>query len=1496
MKTPRLLTLGIASMLLMPCATHAVTDIWNGGSLFSDDLDANQNWADFSAPVSDIANTNLIFAGTIRLTPLVEVVFSARSITFNNTAGAFGIGGQQFNIGAGGIVNQDTQTMTFGNLVDFSAPGTTGIPTINAAVGGLSFLDTVTLPLGTLTVTGSGSTFFAEIRPMVGSTGAAWNLIKAGSGTMTWAPDFKTTFDVIVDAGTLTLSKEDSFGSALAVNGTSTLNLNEGITIDSGQLTRASGATINIGAGKTFTVQDGGTANITGAFSHASSGPIIVTGAGSTFSTTSTLTLGGGSTTSVLLGGSVSAGAGTVNVGTSGDGVVNVSNGSFFDGGNLVVGLFGNAGSVTFSGGSTGAFSHLDVDASSVAGTSGVLSIQSGSIVTGTTLDIATNGFANDGTVLITGAGSTLTVTGSGGTTINIGAFANSTGTLHVNSNGTFNSGLGLTIVHPTGTIDIDSAFYHSQGNLRIDGGKLTRNIPGVLSLNAGTTLTVQNGGDVIIDGAFTNNSASTITVTGAGSIFTTNSTLSVNGGSTLGILLGGDVSSGAGTIRIGTSGNGAVTVDGAGSTLVSGAALIGLNGSAGSLIFANASAGALEAISVNDSGGAGTSGLLQIQSGAVVTGTSLVLSDGLNASTGTVTITGAGSALTLNGASTATVGAASTSTGTLNVNSNGTFNSSTGLTTVNATGTIAIAGGTYNANGSLTLNGGQLTRDAAGVFALDAGRTFRVQAGGDAVFTGGFANSTASTMVVTGAGSTLTTGGGALDIHGSSTLSVGLGGSVSTGGGNVTVGAFGGNGTMVVGGAGANLSGNTLNVGLNGNTGSLTFLSGGSGDFGVVRVAASGVAGTVGTLSIQTGATVTGTSLAVASSPAATTGTIIISGAGSALTLDSALSSTIGAISGSSATLTVENGGTFTTSTGRTTVNATGDLNINNGGTMIVRGDMTIHSALEISAGGTVILSEDAPLAPAAFQFAEAEVGMSSNLDLGTWKDGAFASAGSDLAAVPEPGVGALLATGLMLLGMRRRRSCEVSGMWDGFVTRRGRRRTSESPARRHSNGLQTRPTIANAIRISLAGFLSASAFAQGPLNPPPGPPAPSMKSLTQIEPRIEISAANTPGDATSVFLITQPGSYYLSANLTAPNGKNGLKVQGSDVHIDLNGFAVIGGNSSTGILIDPGSSRVEIHNGAVRSFINGVSGSSPNIRVRNLIVGSCITGILLGSAALVENCTVSDCQTGISITSGRVAGCTVREARAGIALTGTTDAGTVADCTVQSINPPVSNGIGISAGEGAVISGCSVRGFGGRGIVAGTDAIISGCSAVSNGQFGSGASGIAVGFGSSVTNCTARGNTGPGFDVASGGRVMGSVARSNGSYGVVVSFAGTVQGCNVTSNGDGGIYVPSVHSLVKENHVVNNGFGTPGGSGIHVTGTANRIEHNHVNQNHEAGILLESGGNILLANSAKGNNGAGPAPAPAYVGVAGNIVGTIVDSSAGLNDAANNANANIR
>src|SRR5215813_10463462 len=79
-----------------------------------------------------------------------------------------------------------------------------------------------------------------------------------------------------------------------------------------------------------------------------------------------------------------------------------------------------------------------------------------------------------------------------------------------------------------------------------------------------------------------------------------------------------------------------------------------------------------------------------------------------------------------------------------------------------------------------------------------------------------------------------------------------------------------------------------------------------------------------------------------------------------------------------------------------------------------------------------------------------------------------------------------------------------------------------------------------------------SKLAFGQGNLNPA-GPPAPSMKTLGQIEPRTPISSLP--------YFITNSGSYYVTTNLSLDMESHGIAISADNVTLDLGGFTLTGG-----------------------------------------------------------------------------------------------------------------------------------------------------------------------------------------------------------------------------------------------------------------------------------------------------------------------------------------------
>lgn len=61
MKLYRILATAMA--LILAARVFAATDTWDGGGA-DNNISTNNNWADKTAPVSDLNNTDLIFAGT----------------------------------------------------------------------------------------------------------------------------------------------------------------------------------------------------------------------------------------------------------------------------------------------------------------------------------------------------------------------------------------------------------------------------------------------------------------------------------------------------------------------------------------------------------------------------------------------------------------------------------------------------------------------------------------------------------------------------------------------------------------------------------------------------------------------------------------------------------------------------------------------------------------------------------------------------------------------------------------------------------------------------------------------------------------------------------------------------------------------------------------------------------------------------------------------------------------------------------------------------------------------------------------------------------------------------------------------------------------------------------------------------------------------------------------------------------------------------------------
>ena len=327
----------------------------------------------------------------------------------------------------------------------------------------------------------------------------------------------------------------------------------------------------------------------------------------------------------------------------------------------------------------------------------------------------------------------------------------------------------------------------------------------------------------------------------------------------------------------------------------------------------------------------------------------------------------------------------------------------------------------------------------------------------------------------------------------------------------------------------------------------------------------------------------------------------------------------------------------------------------------------------------------------------------------------------------------------------------------------------------------------IGFALLLSTLVLRPSTSSAQGPLNPP-GPPAPGMKSLDQIEPRTNLQANPAPAgvDTTNAawhFIINQPGSYYLSANLDVTK-THGIQINAEGVTLDLNSFQIArtSGAGGFGIAIPVISHRVSIRQGSIVGFNTGIESLEVGADrprgggFRDLTVSHCtLKGIQAGDGAVLESCRVHDNSGSYAIRAGR-----------GSSLT---------NCT--AFNNTTTHGIFANAGSS--LRDCSASSnTGTNGILTNDSSSLTNCSAYNNTV----AFGIRAGDGSSVTNCSASNNVSAdaqstGFYGGPGCTVSHSTAKGNYStapststtgMGFWITQDGTIQNCTASANkGDG-------------------------------------------------------------------------------------------------------------
>ncbi|MFG0275959.1 MAG: right-handed parallel beta-helix repeat-containing protein [Phycisphaerales bacterium] len=420
------------------------------------------------------------------------------------------------------------------------------------------------------------------------------------------------------------------------------------------------------------------------------------------------------------------------------------------------------------------------------------------------------------------------------------------------------------------------------------------------------------------------------------------------------------------------------------------------------------------------------------------------------------------------------------------------------------------------------------------------------------------------------------------------------------------------------------------------------------------------------------------------------------------------------------------------------------------------------------------------------------------------------------------------------------------------------------------------------------------------GPLTPP-GAPAPTMKTLDQVEPSVPIGPLTTPGDADALYVITQPGAYHLTADLIGQAAKHGVQISSADVTLDLRGFTLRGVATGldgvrVGETAGPLLANIVIRNGrSVGWGGSGVRADRANrASLHNLFsVSNGAYGVLAGVGALVADCTAED----NDLTNFSVAGQSIVERC--MAIRGGADGFTGSSTTLfRQCVAFVNMGDGFRPGVGATLVECVASGNQGDGFDAGARTVFERCSSIFDAQRG-----VNAGVDSSVIDCAITGAGADGVVLADGGRMTGGAVAAVGGTGITagaqaridgvtvrsagvgvsVGAASRVERCLIANIGADGVRLTS-HGAAIGNTIDSCGTSADG-AGVRATDVANRIEGNSATRC-DYGVRLDAAGNVVIGNSVVG------ATISAFSAPAGNAVGPVLTSATITSAPAPNAN----
>jgi hypothetical protein len=349
------------------------------------------------------------------------------------------------------------------------------------------------------------------------------------------------------------------------------------------------------------------------------------------------------------------------------------------------------------------------------------------------------------------------------------------------------------------------------------------------------------------------------------------------------------------------------------------------------------------------------------------------------------------------------------------------------------------------------------------------------------------------------------------------------------------------------------------------------------------------------------------------------------------------------------------------------------------------------------------------------------------------------------------------------------------------------------------------------------------STCFAQGSLTPPSGPPGPTMTSLSQVmttlnqnEPRRPIPGAP--------FYIVQPGSYYLTTNLTVTSG-DAIDIEASGVTLDLNGFTISSTSqfeSGTAIYISfigvggyTGFTDITISNGHITGGVTNKAGvyegpgfgsgisyfQAPpvppyNVRVTGVTVSGCAnSGINVGTgnSTVVESCAVN------SVGGYGIVASSVSHSTASLCGNIAIAADTASDCYGYCTGPAEGLYVTFNANN---CYGSSGNGGVGIYVQGNANNCYGNCSGSGDGLYA----------GKSAENCYGNSSSGAGIFVYSG--------NANNCYGNSTSGTGLFAGANaINCYGNSGGAGDGLDATTANNCY---GYSTGSGYGLNVSQTA--------------------------------------------------------------------------